>query len=904
MNELQPSGFYTAPPPAPRGIPADPAITAHDLALIAWRRLWLIALIVVVSTLTAAVLSSRTPRMWRASAQVLLVQRSPVMAATTQAAAAAPMIESIDTQITLLQSRELAEEAAKKVGVSAETLQNAAAITARKDGDNVIDLTVEAGSRRQAVEWANALCKTFVEYKTALAQKSSKENLAQLQVQADQARKQVTAADKALLTFQQSHHLGGIGVLDPEQQKTAALNAVIAQNSTIASLRSDNIAAQANAVNLRRQLEQGKAVIAATHAVRDDSEVKTLQESLGDLKQKRFDTAQRYTKKAGGPGQVLLSQLDGQIAATQARLSQAIQTSESQPSLEAQAALQEASDAADTAARSAQVKLDAAAAEGSRLQQQTVDLPRVSQDAQNLIDAASQAHNLYNAASAAVQAAQLDQDVASGNVQIVQPAYAPEAPFQPSPKRDLVVGFGVGLVLALLAVLILEQTDSSVRTAADVRRLVDGPVVAVLPQMTRSEKSRFSGGDRPPHLVETYNAARANLGLAMRQRTGVNLDDHQVILVTSALPGEGKSLTASELAHSFARAGRRVVLVNADMRRPSALMQAKNTSEPGLAEILAGDLSVEDALLPTDTANLSLLAGGNAAQNPIDLISQPRMAGTIQELREVADVVIIDSPPAAVVADALLIAPYADCVLYVVGVGIVDSENMRNTAGALAAAAPKMLAYFVNRVPHLLGEPANYSYAGYGRTTFAMPPQDMESDAPGYQSTRTVMMQRYPAPDLPGESVVLEAGASGRTRYVNPPFSSDQNGAGKHTTGGNGSGINGTSDSGNGTRTSLRILPRVGSSLMTLEGPYTGQSFALSSSKSLTLGTRPDSDIVLARDETISQVHAHIAPETENFVIYDVSSTNGTLVNDVPISRYALEVGDILQIGASKFRYE
>ena len=877
MNEIQPNhSFYSAPP----GVPAEPVMTAHDLALIAWRRLWLIVLIVAVSTLTAAILSKRSPKAWQATAQVLLVQREPMMIASTQSAASAPMVESIETQITLLQSRELAQQAAAKLGISPETLQNAATITPRKDGDNVIDLAVVADSRQHAIDWANTLCQTFVAYKNALAQKNSEENLSQLAIQTAQARHQEDVADAKLLKFQQSHQLGGIGVLDPQSQKTAALNALAAQNAVVAGLQNDTVAAQATAAAELAQLQKGKAAIAKTHTVRDDSEVFKLQRDLSDLEQKRFETAQRYKRNGDGRGlgQVLLSQLDGQIAATQANLNRALQALESQPSLQDQGALQAASDNAQSAAHAAQVKLAGAIAQRDLLQRQTLDLPRLSQEAQNLIDGANQAHRLYDAASAAVQAAQINKNVASGNVQIVQTAFAPDAPFRPSPKHDLLIGFGIGLVLALLAVLLLEQMDSAVRTAADVRRLVDGPVVAVLPQMTRAERNQFAGGSKPPHLIETYNAARVNLSLAMRQRTGVSLDDHQAILVTSALPGEGKSLTASELAHSFARAGRRVVLVNADMRRPSALMQAGKTSPPGLAEVLSGALRVDDVLVPTETANLSMLHGGNAAKNPIDLISQPHMAETMQALRAAADVVIVDSPPAAVVADALLLAPHMDCVLYVVGVGIVDSENMRNTAGALAAAAPKMLAYFVNRVPQIIGGSANYSYAGYGRTTFAPPSPEPEKSKRIYQSTRTIVMKRYTDPDLAAGTAALE------------PDNGSGSVAGK------------TAD--NGARSSLRVLPRVGSSLIAVEGPYLGQSFALSPSKSLTLGTRPDSDIVLARDATVSQVHAHIGRENDGFVVYDVSSTNGTLVNDAPVSRHALEVGDVLQLGASKFRYE
>ena len=266
--------------------------------------------------------------------------------------------------------------------------------------------------------------------------------------------------------------------------------------------------------------------------------------------------------------------------------------------------------------------------------------------------------------------------------------------------------------------------------------------------------------------------------------------------------------------------------------------------------------------------------------------------------------VIIDSPPAAVVADALLIAPHADCVLYVVGVGIVDSENMRNTAGALAAAAPKMLAYFVNRVPRLLGEPASYSYAGYGRTTFAppfalppaMPPVPADGAARSYQATRTVVLERQPEGGFVSSPLGSDA----------PPRPEDalngQEASGAH--GANGSHSTNGSHGTNGTHAALRVVPRTGSVLTALDGPYFGQSFVLSPSKSLTLGGRPDCDIVLARDETISQVHAHLAPEYGGFTVYDVSSTNGTLVNDEPVSRHALEVGDVLQLGTSKFRYE
>ena len=188
--------------------------------------------------------------------------------------------------------------------------------------------------------------------------------------------------------------------------------------------------------------------------------------------------------------------------------------------MQAQSALADASRQARFDVDAAKIRLDQATRQRDLLRQQTADLPQISREADVLTRAQTAAHKTSDQLDGAVQAAQLDQAAASGNVQIVQEAYAPDAPVRPDPKRDLLVGAGVGLALSLLVVFLLEQADRSVRTAADVRRLADGPIVAVLPQMTRSERGRLLKGETPPEVIESYNAARANLGLAFRQRGG------------------------------------------------------------------------------------------------------------------------------------------------------------------------------------------------------------------------------------------------------------------------------------------------------------------------------------------------------------------------------------------------
>ena len=870
MNEIQP---INSRPHSREEMPVEQPFTAPDVMRIFWRHLWLVLLILAVSAATAVMISRRTPRAWRASASMLLVQRAPIMVASPQQISDTPMMESLDTQISLLQSRALAQAAAKRVGISTEELQGATTITSKNDGDNVIDVNVEADSRKNAVSWADAICQAFVRYKKSVAQHNSQTTLATLTGQAAQAKKQMTLADAQLLDYEQQHRLNGISLLDPQTQKIAALNAVLAQDTVVANSRNDFAAAQAKASRLSAALQKANSAIRTGTGVRDDSAIIGLQRDLNDQIRAREQLALKYT--AAFPGK--LAPLDAEIADTRARLNRAIQTLHSQPSLQAQGALQDSSDSATADAAAAQLRLTAAEQQLATLQGETKDLPQISQEADKLTQNASQAHTIYNSLSAAVRAAQLDQDVANGNVQIVQPAFAPAAPIRPNSQKDLLVGLGVGLFLSMLAVLLREQSDRSVRAVADIRRLANGPVVAVLPQMNRTLGLPFSRGDAPPQMLETYNAARASLSLGMRAEAGKGLGGHQVILVSSTVGGEGKSLTASELAQSFARSGRRVVLVNADMRRPSSLplMRAGRGDKPGLADVLSGKADALEALVPTEVENLSILHSGVPACNPIDLFSHPRTGEAIQTLRAAADVVIIDTPPAGVVADALLLAPYADCLLYVVAIGMADADSIQNAASALAANAPAKLSYFINRAPQPKVVPSYYH-------DYYQPRQDMpvpDGDSHDHGPWRTMVLDRE------------DLGQQERLPDAAPPAAGPL-----------------TASAGEETavwsRPPVRVLPEIGSHLVALEGPYFGQKFALSPSRPLTIGILADNDIVLARDGTISRRHAHIAAEEGGYVVYDAGTTNGTFVNDGPITRQAIRVGDTVQFGASKFRYE
>jgi capsular exopolysaccharide synthesis family protein len=208
--------------------------------------------------------------------------------------------------------------------------------------------------------------------------------------------------------------------------------------------------------------------------------------------------------------------------------------------------------------------------------------------------------------------------------------------------------------------------------------------------------NRTLHGQAPPAVLEGYSLARANLALALRQFELGHPVGSWTIMVTSAVPGEGKSFTSAQLARSLARSGKSVILVDADMRRPTLAKLFHSEQERGLADVLAGNRTVAEVLEPSDIELLALMHSGRPEINPTDLISRPQMESTLLALKKAADFVIIDTPACSVVADALLLAQHVDCILHVVGAGKVDDDIVRETAAALQSAGPKSMLYVMN----------------------------------------------------------------------------------------------------------------------------------------------------------------------------------------------------------------
>jgi polysaccharide biosynthesis transport protein len=686
--------------------------SGHSLGLgsllhILWRRSWVIVLIMGLALGISYYVSTKTPSRWKGSGTLRVLQRGATLVMSDQGLRNTPAVDTPDTQIVMLQLPEMAVRAiqwmkrnATDKGEPSEKfdlmnpaeLQRAVTVGSPK-GTDLVQIEIEGPSRAEVIDLINGYCEAFIQWKTEEAGADKGKRTETLEARTAEARRKMLAAEQEETAYKQAHRLA-----DVDLQQSALVKQYIDRDSEVKSAKQELQAANAKVRTLGEQLGDADSAIKLGTGVRDDSLVLGLQSQLSQLEIERAQAALKFTAEYPGG----LTDLDARINDVKDRLQKAIQGTldNKRPSLQAQGKLFDEYMAAQTLAVIGEARLKSATAMRDQVRSQTASIPRTSMEYSRLRRNTELTRELYSGYQKELNHTRLVKDTAPINiVRTSLDPYVPQEPFLPDKTRDLAFGGFIGLFLAMISVLLLEQADDRVRNMETARRIAPGPVVGALPKLTRSQMRSLMAGNSDMNSIESFSLARANLSLVHRQNSHSSLWGKQVVLVTSAVPGEGKSLTAFQMARSMARAGRQVILVDADMRRPSQ-NKLFNTDEPsGLADVLSGEMTLDDALVATDLDNLLVLHSGAPDLNPTDLISSERMITTLAALREESDVVVVDTPACSVVADALLLAPYADCILHVIGAGQVGETLVSDTAAALQAAAPKTLAFFVNRAP-------------------------------------------------------------------------------------------------------------------------------------------------------------------------------------------------------------
>lgn len=297
------------------------------------------------------------------------------------------------------------------------------------------------------------------------------------------------------------------------------------------------------------------------------------------------------------------------------------------------------------------------------------------------------------------------------SVTVVQSASVPSAAASPDVPVDLALGLLAGIVAGLYVAVVRDRLDSRVYSAADVAEVTDAPVIGEIEAAVDLDQGLVVSSGVG---AESFRRLRTNirsLGDGRSQGDGHSQDDshsqgagpgepvRHSVFVTSAVPGEGKTTTASNLALAMAETGRSVALVEADLRRPRMPATAGLAHETGLTDVLLGATDLDSALHQWGDSGVQVLISGRVTANPGELLSSAAMARLLADLAERFDEVVIDSPPVLPFADSLVLAGLAGGTIVVVASGRVRRRQVERSLNALRAANVPVVGVVLNFVP-------------------------------------------------------------------------------------------------------------------------------------------------------------------------------------------------------------
>jgi capsular exopolysaccharide synthesis family protein len=366
------------------------------------------------------------------------------------------------------------------------------------------------------------------------------------------------------------------------------------------------------------------------------------------------------------------------------------------------------------------------------LNQQKSEVNQMSQSLvdYNILKRQAEANKvMYDGLLTKLKEANIAAGLKSSNIRVVDPAMVPSAPARPAKARNIGLSVLVGLIGGIGLALLREYLDNTVKTPDDVEDLARLPSLAVVPAFTDENgigrRSKLLGGasanghERRIELVAQH-LPKSQMSEAVRAlRTALLLSqaDHppQVILVTSALPREGKTTAAANLAVTLAQLGDRTLLIDADLRKPGVgrLLNMSDGKYAGLSSYLAGVSSLDLVAVPHPViANLVAIPTGPLPPNPADLLSSRKLSDALRQLRSQYKFIVIDSPPIMAATDAVILSVQADGVLLVVRSGETPKEAFTRARDLLTSVKCRLLGVVLNAVDSTAPD-YYYSYRYY-----------------------------------------------------------------------------------------------------------------------------------------------------------------------------------------------
>lgn len=675
---------------------------------------WLIAGILAAAVVAAIILTMlQTPRYTAAATVEINEQTAQVLGEDLETSFETYNWDVelfLNTQLEILRSRALAERVAERLDLASSQAffeameapefanlpeaERHAAVIALLRGNFAVNLPVRTriaelyfGSTDPVVsaQIVNAFAAEYIQANLQRKFDSSSYARTFVAEQLQEARNRLEASERELNAY--AREAGLIRTRDPLNQEASSAGSMNA--ASLMQLNQAANAAQAEriAAEARWRSEQAQPLF-ASQSVLASPTVQALMTRRADLQTELESARRRYYDD-----HPTVTRLETELASVQSGLDRAAR--------EVRNAIRANYQAAASAEQQLQGQVDAL--QGATLAEQDRSvryntLAREADTNRSLYDGLLQRYRALNASSG----------ITASNIAIVDEAEPPTIPSSPSLPRNLAVALLMGTALAGGIVFLRDQMDDRLRIPEDIEAKVGLPLLGVIPVVAEGEPRDWLDDPKSP-ISESYNSLRTSL--LHSTRDGLP----RLLLVTSAQPSEGKTTTSYAIAKSFARVGKRVLLIDADMRRPAIHKIAGIANRTGLSSVLVGETTLADAVVSTELEGLSVLTGGPIAPAPAELLSSPRMAALLEQVDATYDLVVLDSAPILGLADSTELASLVDGVVVVVEADRSRGAQLRGALRRLRATDPTIVGAVLTKY-----DPARSgnSYASYYGTNY------------------------------------------------------------------------------------------------------------------------------------------------------------------------------------------
>lgn len=586
-----------------------------------------------------------------------------------------------------------------------KNLRQDIAVEPVKDTD-IITVKVQANTAFEASYLANAVAKQFYLYNLEMSKGEVGEVRKFLEAQLDSIRSKLAESEEVLKQYKESNKLAA---LDEETAKLVEQTAVFRAhlNETEAELQENERIFQ----NLKSKLSEAKSTL-----VEDVSRISSpiVKEAQARIAEKQVLIANIIAKASPGY-EIVVKDVEREIEEAKKTLMEEAHkiASSGVTSIDPLKTSQDLFDQilkADINIKSLTARADALQKVVDSYERKLEGIPEKNLELARLVRNAEINEKIFLMRSEKYEESRIAEAGKTANARIIDPATPPQRPIRPNRKLNVALAIFFGLGLGVAIAFIIELLDNSVRTVEDLEKMkvnVLGAIPTINPdeiarrmkrrgyKLTSEDRSRLMSklitnfSPKSP-VSEAYRSLRTNILFA-------NLDQTmKTLVVSSSATKEGKSTTVANLAITMSQMGSRVLIIDADLRRPTIHSLFKLDRQIGLSNALLGTYTLDEVIKPSGVENLDVITAGDIPPNPSELLSSNAMHKALSILTQRYDMILLDSPPLIAVTDAAVLSTKADGVLMVVSSGYVTRKEVERAIQLLQNVRAKLLGIFLN----------------------------------------------------------------------------------------------------------------------------------------------------------------------------------------------------------------